>query len=547
MIFLSANKFLASESTQSYEIHSFKFYWMGFLYVPGYKAGRESIKALFHKSNERQTWGNSTSECMGNFVLVIYDKNTNTYFITTDPSGMFQCYYSSEAFSTHFLELIRHHNLSADDIAADACLDFIQLGYIYFGRTFFSEIKKLPPEKVLHCSQARGMSISNRPVDKLSSSSGIDLHRWQSRLGQAMEDTSINMDLTGGSDTRFILATLIKAGIKPDTSTYGYDEEIDVLTAKNIAELLNIRHFQQVPSISDPNPLFYFLLVDGLADISKYLGFYQVVTAKQKAGYQLSINGGGGGICKDFLWQQDFPFYNNRQPNWKRLLNTRIYQKHFPESQFGDRLRPHSDNWIEYWMDNLSQYNDRTNTASYDNVFFEILMRERVGHSNAMESRLIASYSPILEHRFASWSYNQSRIGRWLNLIQRKAVTDSNIELANLATNHALLNLSSQKHRLPMEITKKLNEYIKKGIKLPKRGKHSVTSNTHQTNNQWISYMDRKELGNSAFRKLQKEGFISNLIETNSIPAYYAGRVITLGLLLEYIDKPFKAEAPTLK
>ena len=204
MIFLSATNFTATETANRYETPSHNFYWMGYLYWPGCSAGTASVKALDRKYNGGASWKYITNLCRGNFVLTIYDKSNETYFIATDPSGMFQCYYSSQAFSTHFPELVRYHNLTAADLSSRACLDFIQMGYVYFDRTFFAEINKLRPETALYWSRQEGMKLVGRPVDELSDTTGIDPGQWQAHLGQAMKQEPVSMDLTGGSDTRFV-------------------------------------------------------------------------------------------------------------------------------------------------------------------------------------------------------------------------------------------------------------------------------------------------------------------------------------------------------
>ena len=538
MIFLSATNFTATETANRYETPSHSFYWMGYLYRPGHSAGQASVKALAREYDEGACWEYVTGHCRGNFVLVIYDKSNEMYFIATDPSGMFQCYYSSEAFSTHFLELVGYHNLGPADLSTRACLDFIQMGYVYFDRTFFAEINKLRPGTALYWSRKEGIKLVSRTVDELSDSTGIDISQWQEHLGHAMKLEHINMDLTGGSDTRFILAALLASGIRPDTSTYGSDKDPDVSTAKRIAGMLQLRHRQHRPHGPQTSPRFYFHLVDGLADIGRYLGFYQVASAKSMAGYGLSLNGGGGGLCDDFLWQQDFPFYKRKKPDWHRLFNLRILQKGVPGTLLGEKLTPRLDEWHTWWMDNLALYGGPTNTASYDRVFYDILMRERVGHSNAMESRLIPSYSPILERAFACWCYSRSRLTGWLNLIQRNAVTACNTKLARLATNHGQLNLDSRKLHLLKEGGKKFNEYARKGMRYYFGANTAAKVTAHQ-NEYWLSFLSQNNEGSTAFRKLKKEGILASDLSPQDIPALYAGRLVTLGLLLEFLEYPF--------
>lgn len=51
-------------------------------------------------------------------------------------------------------------------------------------------------------------------------------------------DNEITLTLTGGMDSRLILACLLKAGVKPNCLTFGNPETHDVIFAKNLAEKL---------------------------------------------------------------------------------------------------------------------------------------------------------------------------------------------------------------------------------------------------------------------------------------------------------------------
>lgn len=50
------------------------------------------------------------------------------------------------------------------------------------------------------------------------------------------KDSEVSLTLTGGMDSRIILACLLKAGIKPNCLTFGNPNSWDVICAKNIAE-----------------------------------------------------------------------------------------------------------------------------------------------------------------------------------------------------------------------------------------------------------------------------------------------------------------------
>ncbi len=57
---------------------------------------------------------------------------------------------------------------------------------------------------------------------------------------QDFKDSEISLTLTGGMDSRIILASLLKAGVKPNCLTFGNSQSIDVVLSKNIADNLGL-------------------------------------------------------------------------------------------------------------------------------------------------------------------------------------------------------------------------------------------------------------------------------------------------------------------
>jgi asparagine synthetase B (glutamine-hydrolysing) len=55
-----------------------------------------------------------------------------------------------------------------------------------------------------------------------------------------LNDSDISLTLTGGMDSRLILAALLKAGVKPNCFTFGNPESKDVVFAKEISEKLGL-------------------------------------------------------------------------------------------------------------------------------------------------------------------------------------------------------------------------------------------------------------------------------------------------------------------
>lgn len=89
-------------------------------------------------------------------------------------------------------------------------------------------------------------------VDKLSN---IFLHIVERDI-QGYKDEEISLTLTGGMDSRIILACLLKLGVKPICLTYGNPEANDIVRAGKIANSFGLIH-HNVASIK-PNKDWYY-------------------------------------------------------------------------------------------------------------------------------------------------------------------------------------------------------------------------------------------------------------------------------------------------
>ncbi|MFI3265794.1 MAG: hypothetical protein R3Y15_01415 [Rikenellaceae bacterium] len=71
-----------------------------------------------------------------------------------------------------------------------------------------------------------------------------------------MADSDIALTLTGGMDSRLILAALLRAGLKPKCLTFGNHAAIDVLLSKHIASDFNLEHY--TPASITPTSEWYY-------------------------------------------------------------------------------------------------------------------------------------------------------------------------------------------------------------------------------------------------------------------------------------------------
>ena len=531
MIFITKNGIRRQQPARLLERGVRSYLWMGWIYWPGIQGGKLSI-IHFHELTKRCSLKETVAKSAGlkgNFVLAVCEDEAKRCAIITDPSGMYQCYYSSQSFSTSYLELMRAEGFKFNDLDFNSCFEFLQSGSIFFDRTHFPSIKKLSPESALVLDSTKGFKRVTRDISP--DKTGITpVSGWQKELQQALKGQNISIDLTGGTDTRFMAAVLASAKLPFDAAVYGNPESVDVQLARKVAHRLSIS-ITNISNTANYSPEELFEQVDGLADIAKYRGFRAQVAFKTEAGYTLSLNAGGGGIFKDFLWQQDFPHYRRKKPDWKRLLQLRVLSNETADEWLAESHPKLHKNWKDQFLAQMEAYSASNNTQSYDRFFYEVLMRERVGKSNSSESNLITAYSPLLERSLYYHQLKQPRLARFTNWTQRKTVSTVDRKLAALPTNHGKMSLSKSIFALPKEI------YRFTRYNLERLNKRRLPKQRAVETDSGLASWSQNQQVLEGFEQLKQHGFIKKTAKLSEIPQSLRGRFITLSLLANELKK----------
>jgi len=123
--------------------------------------------------------------------------------------------------------------------------------------------------------------------------------------------------LSGGFDSRLILAQLRRAGVVPDLHVYGSPQDADVRVAKLIAagEQLQLVHVdKESPKNAERGTREQvvannFLAFDGWPVDGIFDAGADVATRRQRArSGKIALNGGGGEIFRNFFYMPDRPF-----------------------------------------------------------------------------------------------------------------------------------------------------------------------------------------------------------------------------------------------
>jgi hypothetical protein len=142
--------------------------------------------------------------------------------------------------------------------------EFVGNGSVYGDRSLFRGVRKLPPGTIVGIdgpavAETRWFSLASICFDAAPGRGG----------DAALEDAMVKtldvvlrdavapaLDLTGGYDSRGVLAAALRTGRTFTTVVNGPDEDLDVVSANRIAAKLGLSHLHQRPGVEIPARTF---------------------------------------------------------------------------------------------------------------------------------------------------------------------------------------------------------------------------------------------------------------------------------------------------
>ena len=207
-------------------------------------------------------------ELDGIFSIVVYAKGKKPFLlVANDKAGLFPLYYFENnqffVFCTEAEPLVQNSHFKKY-LNHDSIAEFFYFGYIFNGKTFVQEISNLPPATALQFNGKKKEQIqyfrwdridqkvkANRDV--LSSVNGIFNRTINSFIPDGGKAYT---DLTGGRDTRWIVANLRNKIPSLTALTFWNKntDKLDITLSRRIAKLFSLRHLL----IKEPSSSYFY-------------------------------------------------------------------------------------------------------------------------------------------------------------------------------------------------------------------------------------------------------------------------------------------------
>jgi hypothetical protein len=274
------------------------------------KTGERALRALYDDFGGP---GDLFSDLAGQFAVLVRKNGVLSCF--NDFFGNYHLYADEQggAVSSSFLALVR--SLDEVRLSPQALYEYVFDAATYGAETLVRGIRRLDPSRIHELpgrSYPKRCALAEREAparfDDQVDAANAELVAYSGMLREHFGD-DVLIGLSGGYDSRLLLAAALKAGIRPRLFVGGGAETTDVRVAKAVAASVGLRieHFDTA-SLPPPPPEGFGAIVEEKFEHYDGAGIRGALNDGEEYGWRLrrmaarclELNGGGGEIYRDF-------------------------------------------------------------------------------------------------------------------------------------------------------------------------------------------------------------------------------------------------------
>jgi hypothetical protein len=526
-LFNNTEKWFESESSNF-------FIYFGVLHFNG-QTGKVALQCIEEELNKNKNL--KDLDLRGNFLLICYFKGN--LLVTQDLFGSYGCYTddSQNWLSTNFIAaayLIGKFEFNRQEYL-ESCL----FGIVFGRKTVLKGIDTLEPTLVYEINSKKYFSKSFKIPELI-----FDREEClEANLSAILDEfhvyfknfNKISTALSGGFDTRLLLAACRKTGIDPILYVYGDENSLDVRVAKEIAsgEGFPLDHFDKTKHVLDENdnPLEFIYRNFWDHDSKGYLfedNIDTLLRLERAKNSNLLLNGWGGGVYRDFSLLK---FKEIRLKNYLR----NFYDTGELES-FGIEVDQFWENIEDKVFEQIKRFGIPKKTFSRDEaerVFLIHRINFNIGNTilnNYYGNAILPFTSKQVGLTMFSIPYQFKKFGYFeAELIKR---LDPKLASYNSEYGFDFLNGPSFNYKLKQSILSNLNPKMKSYLRfILKTSAKSTKSNPFSPNNKFFT----KEILGELFNEPEKNPFIDNFQSISN--RNHLTRIYSMELLKLTINK----------
>ena len=412
----------------------------------GYGSGAEARLLARYLATDALTLAR---EMDGFFCLVIGDVRAGEALVITDIVGSYHAFTRETddaiAVSGSSLLLAGMGDVRLDEVG---CHEFLHTGIVYEDRTCYAEVRKLGPASILRFRNGAPQpaqrywhagELSPESLDEENAVSALwqGLTRAARRVGGCFPH--VVCDLTGGYDSRAMVAGFAGAGVAFSATVSGPGDSADVRVSRQLAKRLGVAH-RHTPPGEPPGMAEVceaLTLTDGEYDAVEYARVARVHRGLMQQ-FDISVNGSFGELARGYWWELLMPRVGERRALDAGLLARR----RFAAGVRDEALKPRASrvDLAAHFRDVVTRTNagleDAPNTLQMDHAYLRMRMQRWQGRIASSTNQLwpclsLFMFREILE----TVMQTRSRL-RMRSLLVRRLLARFSSSLANFPLEH---------------------------------------------------------------------------------------------------------------
>jgi len=486
----------------------------------------ESMSELLYDYNTQR--GIDFDLLMGSFRIKIFDEKNNETFFFGDNSGNMCFYYNNDHACKFFLDLSSAGTPDLDRIA-----QFLMFGCIYDHGTIAKDVYRTNPDMYYTLKDG---SITENPKG-LSGFEELKPHTLEEiteRYIKATIDKKKISVITGGYDSRTVLAHLLNKNTELELCITGEPDHIDVKIAKQISETTRIPlySFGEPADTKDTNFIHNaFLASDGMYGVFSRYRLYNKSYNLKSMGYEAEFGGAAGELYKNSFINQDFPFYRGK-PDLNKFRKLKIPSGLYKTDIFTKSMQKKILDVENSIFENLlfpEQNGKKSKFKTYTDIGYKIMQHRIITLTNS-SSRYLIPLIPLMERSLVASIYSNNPYSMECAYFQRKQISAFYPALKNIKTDRGL-NCSDRVLSIVMDIVKYYKYLL--CVYLKRRFAFFRSKQAEERIDMVFSVGMASEEYIGAINVCKQIGILDEKVDGSSLPPVIADRLMTVGMVFD--------------
>jgi hypothetical protein len=246
-------------------------------------------------------------------------------------------------------------------------------------------------------------------------------------------------DLTGGYDSRALVAAFFGSGTRCATVVSGPADSPDVQISRSLAQMLDLqhRHFEWRRQIPFEQIRTSLALTDGECNLIEYAGIASIHQNLSQQ-FDMSINGSFGEVARGYWWELLLPRIGAR----RQLDAQKVAQRRYAAQGCDISFIPeeHRLSLVNHFTGIIERTNtglfDFPNTFQMDHAYLMMRMQRWQGRIASSTNQIWPCLSPFMFRSILEIMLQTRSLLRWRSLLIRKMLAKFSIRLAKYPLEH---------------------------------------------------------------------------------------------------------------